>query len=399
MSRKLRTPWLDRERGQPNWYIYWYDQASGRVKRRSTGKSVRPEAEEELADFLLTRAKEQSHDQTKQRPERYKIATALRWYAQEKAGDLASASFAGRAIENFLNFFDEKATVSTITPQKIVDYEKWRKVNSSTVRRECVVLSAALNHAVKNGRLTSAPHFPKPKGNKPKDRYLTKEELHWLLKGCIEPHIKLFILLALNTGARKGAILDLKWPQVDMVNKLIYLNPPDREETNKKRPIVPINDRLYKTLQDARKKAEQEYKKAKEDRQKRIEAGKNAPPLHPPCAHVISYRNQPILNIKKGFRETCRRAEELHKEHLSRQAIEYPATYKQMKKEPLNLDGVTPHTLRHTAGTLMAQAGIDIFMIAKMLGHSVAKTTELYAHHKPDYLKDAANVLASFTTE
>lgn len=88
----------------------------------------------------------------------------------------------------------------------------------------------------------------------------------------------------------------------------------------------------------------------------------------------------------------------MHAEYLIKIAKEDPALYRQIKDEKINLEHVTPHTLRHTSGTLMAQAGIDIFMIAKMLGHSVAKTSELYAHHKPDYLKAAANVLGDFTT-
>jgi integrase len=62
------------------------------------------------------------------------------------------------------------------------------------------------------------------------------------------------------------------------------------------------------------------------------------------------------------------------------------------------INGVTPHTLRHTAGTLMALAGIDLFLIAKVLGHSVQKTTELYAHFQPKYLRGAVDVLGKATT-
>jgi integrase len=50
---------------------------------------------------------------------------------------------------------------------------------------------------------------------------------------------------------------------------------------------------------------------------------------------------------------------------------------------------VTPHTLRHTCGTWMAQEGTDLHKIGGWLGHSSARTTELYAHHHPDFMADA----------
>jgi hypothetical protein len=45
----------------------------------------------------------------------------------------------------------------------------------------------------------------------------------------------------------------------------------------------------------------------------------------------------------------------------------------------------------------MALAGIDLFLIAKVLGHSVQKTTEMYAHFQPSYLRGAVDVLAKAT--
>jgi integrase len=53
------------------------------------------------------------------------------------------------------------------------------------------------------------------------------------------------------------------------------------------------------------------------------------------------------------------------------------------------LVGVSPHTLRHTCGTWMAQRGTSLHDIGGWLGHSDARTTELYAHHHPDFM-DAA---------
>ena len=52
---------------------------------------------------------------------------------------------------------------------------------------------------------------------------------------------------------------------------------------------------------------------------------------------------------------------------------------------------VTPHVLRHTKATWMAQAGVSMFDIAGVLGDSVDTVTKTYAHHHPDYLRDAIN--------
>jgi integrase len=53
------------------------------------------------------------------------------------------------------------------------------------------------------------------------------------------------------------------------------------------------------------------------------------------------------------------------------------------------LVGVSPHTLRHTCGTWMAQRGVSLHMIGGWLGHTDARTTELYAHHHPSHMKVA----------
>jgi integrase len=387
MPRKLRSPWIGRERGQPNWYIYWHDQSTGRTKRRSSGTCIRAEAEEALGRFLIERSQGQRHATGIQPPDRYKITTAIRWYTQERAEDLAASEGTPYAIDHLLHFFGARDTVSSITPQRLAEYGASRKVSSSTVRRELGVLSAALNHAVKNGRLTSAPKIILPKGGKPKDRYLNRMEIEWLLKGCHESHIRLFIMLGINTGARKGALLDLRWPQADLVNGVMYLNPPGREQTSKRRAIVPINETLRVALIDT-------HEASIKSKEKREQKGDKTP-----CtSHIIAFRNQPVLDIKKGFYAACRRAENLHAEWLLSLKEEDPARYKIESRTPFSLKGVTPHTLRHTAGTMMAQAGIDLFMIAKVLGHSVAKTTELYAHHRPDYLRPAMDVLSRLTT-
>jgi integrase len=50
-----------------------------------------------------------------------------------------------------------------------------------------------------------------------------------------------------------------------------------------------------------------------------------------------------------------------------------------------DLDRVTPHTLRHTAGSLALASGATIVTVSKMLGHKdVTTTMNIYAHQLPD---------------
>jgi len=80
------------------------------------------------------------------------------------------------------------------------------------------------------------------------------------------------------------------------------------------------------------------------------------------CEYVIAYRGEPVGNIKTGFNSAAERA---------------------------GIPECTSHTLRHTAGTWMAQRGVPLRQIAGYLGHSEQRTTELYAHHHPAFMAEA----------
>ena len=82
---------------------------------------------------------------------------------------------------------------------------------------------------------------------------------------------------------------------------------------------------------------------------------------------VIEYFGKPILRIDQSFRRVAR---------------------------DTGLKDVTPHTLRHTAATWMAQAGVPMWVISKYLGHTSTRTTErIYAHHDPSFLMEAKEAL------
>ena len=236
--------------------------------------------------------------------------------------------------------------VIDINPDTCRVYQKMRGVSAGTIRRELGGLRAAINYEVAQGRLTRPVTVtlpPKPEG---KQRWLTREEADALLVAAQrEPRccdfLPLFIQVGLSTGARKGAILDLRWPQIDLDKALINFNPPNRIRTSKGRPIIPIPDGLLRIL-----------------REEKLRSGD--------LGYVINRNDKRIKDIKRSFTTACNK---------------------------VGLFDVTPHTLRHTAGTWMAQKGVPLWQIAGFLGHSHERTTELYSHHHPDYLLTAKEAL------
>lgn len=51
------------------------------------------------------------------------------------------------------------------------------------------------------------------------------------------------------------------------------------------------------------------------------------------------------------------------------------------------------HALRHTCASRLVNAGVDLYVVCKWLGHSSIQITERYAHLNPDKLVTAAGVL------
>ncbi|MEO9650495.1 MAG: tyrosine-type recombinase/integrase [Roseobacter sp.] len=71
--------------------------------------------------------------------------------------------------------------------------------------------------------------------------------------------------------------------------------------------------------------------------------------------YVVEYACGPVKSFRNGFTAACRRA---------------------------GLEGVTIHTLRHTAAVYMAEAGVDMSKISQYLGHSNTAITErVYARY------------------
>jgi integrase len=331
MARPRKEPrlrWI-----KERWTVVYRDPAD-RPRFVSTGTQDEGEAKEYLTNFIAALdAAPREKDPT--------VSAILDAYLDHKAPKLARGGDSHKTNANAL-----KAGLGVLRPAQLSNkgierYAKERTLlgrSAGTIIRELKVLRASLNWAVVEKWLGQAPTFDMPvTAPPPRRRWLTQDEAERLIAGAQSEHVRLFILLALATGARRSALQELKWGQIDFVAKRIDLG---QGTPNKRRAIIPIDSTIIAALKDAAAIRTTDY--------------------------VLEYRGHGGGNLKKAFARTAARA---------------------------NLNDVSAHTLRHTAATWMIAGGVPITEVARYLGDTTDVIDRVYGHHALDYLERAAGVL------
>lgn len=262
-----------------------------------------------------------------------------------------------------------------------IDMARWRKERSNvsleTQRRELAYLKAVLNHAVKNKlipdhqlrhyrvRATAGADDSKKivrylsAGEETRMRAALKErdqELRrkrasantWRTERNREPlpplghfadHIEPLLLLALNTGLRRGDLLNLRWQNIDLSRRQMTL--------------------VISKSSHARRKAG-----------KRVDPV--TLPLSPEAVDVLTHWRQQVdgelvfpgstgtalTDVKKGFAAIMTKAK---------------------------ISNFRFHDLRHTFASRLVMAGVDLNTVRELMTHSDIKMTLIYAHLSPDH--------------
>lgn len=349
MPRRSKGPrlWLQPERKRDDgtleravWVI-----RDGATKR-STGAGARQlaKAEAAFADYIL--AKSKISRVSNRDPAQVRVADVIAIYTDDVAGKharpLETAARLGKLLDHFGDW-----TLERINKKACADYTTAR-VHQAAARRELEDFRAAIRHHWEAGLCSGLTPIVLPDRGDARTRWLTRSEaarLLWYAR-AVGHHVARFILVGLYTGTRAGAICGAAlrptegrgW--IDLEHGVFYRRPAGRRETKKRQPPVRLPPRLLAHLR----------------RWKRLRFSSRA---------VVEWHGRPVLRINKAFR--------------SARALARFGT------------DVTPHTLRHTCATWLAQAGVPTWEAAGFLGMTVEMFERTYGHHHPDHQTKAVN--------
>ncbi|GAA0496767.1 tyrosine-type recombinase/integrase [Salinibacillus aidingensis] len=204
-------------------------------------------------------------------------------------------------------------------------------------------------------------------------KYLEKEELALFLETAKQnglEHDYLAFLILAYTGIRVGELVALKWKDVDFLNHTIsitktYYNPNNNAveyqlvtpKTRKSRRKIVVDEGVIQALQDHKEDQNQVIKRLGDD-----------------------YYNKDFIFAK-----------------MERQ-FGYPIVIKNVRdrmKRLLRIAGLkeelTPHSLRHTHTSLLAEAGVSLEQIMDRLGHTDDQITKnVYLHVTQEMKKEAS---------
>jgi integrase len=232
-----------------------------------------------------------------------------------------------------------KINMARLSSLQIASYrdERLTKVAPNTVIRELAYLSSVINHARREWginipnpvQMVRNPSMPQGR-----NRVITEDELQRLLEqleptGRRNPWMKPLVLLALETGMRRGELLQLRWTDINLQNRTATL----WETKNGERRVVPLSSKAIDTLQKTPRSL---------------------------CGRVFPLSQAAQA---KAFKEALKRSK---------------------------LDDLHFHDLRHTAITHMAKKLPNVIELAAVSGHKSLRMLQRYYH--PDAVELAAKL-------
>jgi integrase len=280
----------------------------------------------------------------------------------QKVSGLRAVERPKRVLMNFREFFG-KLKLREITYGHLLGYRDSRfKANTqykrqrtiATWNREAAVLHRIFNIACQQGWLLKNPFkCGDPliilSAERRREKILSPAEEVKLLEACdSHPYrkpLKPLLIFLLDSGCRKSEALKLCWRSVCFETRVVTIEGMTTK-TLKTRQVM-MTERVFRELFTL-------WEQASKD----------------PNGCVFGITD----NVRKSFASACGIAGIKHG----------------------GIDGLTLHSLRHTAATRLVQGGMPLQLAGRILGHSQVNTTYRYLSANNDTLAQAASILEAF---
>lgn len=279
-----------------------------------------------------------------------------------------------------------KMNLSDIRPSHVIEFinDKIESYPTETVRKFIVCLSQIMEAAVDENFCARNPVTKKctvPKKKKETSKRAYTPEQYELVLQYAKSVKAVDIIILLKTGISRSELLGLRWNDVDFQNKILHIcqgvtefknistgkyNKIADEPKNKYRiRDIPIDDELINALNNL---------------PRQIKTGGNKKLGIPPTSIEPKY----IIHDSKGNMTNPKNWSRYRYNNFMTQMN---AHYLEEGKDVPILNA---HELRHTRLTLWANAGVSIYMIAKLAGHVDLKMlAKVYGHPDIEAMRKA----------
>ena len=320
------------------WYASIY--VNGRRLRRCTGTSDRKKAQR-IHDEL----KADQWSEVRQSETASWLDACAAWLSAEPR------SKSDRYSIRKLNTTFENCALADLVPTSFFPH---LSPVTGTFNRYAAIINAILNLAKEHGNLDKPPLIKMKKAADGRIYWLTKEEWERLYIQLPE-HLKPMAKFSIATGLRQSNVTQLKWSQVDMKRKVMWVH---ADEAKGKKPIgLPLADDAMEVL--------------------RNQVGLDK-------TFVFTYRGKPITKIKNAWQNAIERA--------GIGEVVY-TTDENEKKHRKFTSNFCWHAPRHTWATWHLQAGTPLPELQKLGGWAERDMGMVmkYAHFAPEHLAGYAN--------
>ena len=374
---------------------FWYacfTMPDGRRVQRTTRETDRKKAQK-LADTfeeasrakLSARAAQRviSEIYTRATGEHLPSSTAAAYFESwlvRKKPETASSTFAfyqGKA-RAFLAFLGERAAldVGRIDAREILAFRKAEaeRVSPSTVNHALKFLRMVFEQARRDGLVVDNPAADVStlkKGSGSGRRPFTLTELGRLLT-VADPEWKSLLLFGFYTGQRLGDLSRLTWANVDLTRQELQFT----ATKTGRRQLLPLATPLLRHLESL------------------PSSDKSSDPIHPRAFGSVSRQGR-TSTVSRGFHDLMAlaglvaasdRGKDLHGQGKGRNTARRSSE-------------ISFHALRHTATSLMKNAGISPAIVGEFVGHESDAVNRIYTHIETASLRRAADALPDLLKE